>query len=442
MLLQSKNREIQVNHAIEGSKVNTTSASRTKILLPYDADSILNDTKAILLDLVAENAAKSGNSHHLAALQPDGADVDTVLDSVEFYIGVNVQPPNIQERYKRENNGVEACRLMLYVDIKTKWNTKSIRYQIPTKSQIAEAEALVLLFEVDGRRGLDTERSAVYGEWIQNLFKTPMPPTAEPQNAMEMTWGETSHEIDRTKIDYTSARGSEILLPCNAPMDDKDVQQIIFEAVALCDPPPHLCTDHEPNTPHEKRNYDSTAAIGEKVKREFSASDLPAMVESVQFYIKLTAHDAITTQAYRQGKTKLQPCFMQVFVAIKTKWSEAAQMYQVGANWTQKDVDEVAANFQRKRRRGLDPAEKKMYFHRLREWLQGGEVAITTTAQQHETDKRQGQKPPPLLFWGGGGFTFWGNHGTAARRIVSFFYRPDVSSYDRASLSTSCSEKI
>jgi hypothetical protein len=158
-MLLSYNGHNAIQHSLRGSRIDFNSVDGEKILLPYDCAELLTDAQAIIFELVA----KHDPTH---AIYYTAAELPEMLESVQFYIGLNVQPVTQQERFLRGISDASPCRLNLYADIETKWKAKR-RYQIKTDCTQTEADTVALLYQVDGRQGLNTEPRAAIGEWIR-----------------------------------------------------------------------------------------------------------------------------------------------------------------------------------------------------------------------------------------------------------------------------------
>ena len=89
-------------------------------MLPYTAPELLADTQAALFDLITADAENSGNGRYLTAVPPDTVDPSPLIDSIRFYISLNMQPPNIQERYRRGMLSASPCRITLYAVVEAK----------------------------------------------------------------------------------------------------------------------------------------------------------------------------------------------------------------------------------------------------------------------------------------------------------------------------------
>ena len=153
---------VTVNHAIKGSKIDYISVDSNKILLPYNSVDLLTDTAEIIAAIITEANTAQTLSH-------DTTDPSTTAHSVQFFIALNIQPPHIQERYKR-GIGVTPCRLNLYADITTERDTKPIRHKIAIDATQDEADTIAMLYQLDGMRGLETETHAVISEWLQKYI--------------------------------------------------------------------------------------------------------------------------------------------------------------------------------------------------------------------------------------------------------------------------------
>jgi len=153
---------ITVNHSIKGSTINYTSADGNKILLPYNSVDLLTDTAEIIAAIIAEANTAQTPSH-------DTAETSTTAHSVQFYLSLNIQPPHIQERYKR-GIGITPCRLSLYTDITTERGTKPTRHKIVIDATQDEADTIAIMYMADGLRGLEPEPRAAISEWLQKYI--------------------------------------------------------------------------------------------------------------------------------------------------------------------------------------------------------------------------------------------------------------------------------
>jgi hypothetical protein len=150
-------------HSIRGSHIDFNSIDSERVLLPYNSADLLKDAQNILF----EHIARDDPTH---SIYYTADNLPEMLSSVQFYIGLNIQPPTQQERYRHGRTDVSPCRLSLYADIETKWRPER-RYQISVNNTQTEADTIALLFQVDGRPGLDTEPRAIIGEWIREWLR-------------------------------------------------------------------------------------------------------------------------------------------------------------------------------------------------------------------------------------------------------------------------------